>query len=84
MCVCVGWGAVQISNWFGIYNLQRTLQNMSFGSSKGIKVVHVGTEEHKMAKLLKDLFVEFFNHQKRLHEKLDLDVENILQLHQAL
>ncbi|KAK4594253.1 hypothetical protein RGQ29_018082 [Quercus rubra] len=63
---------------------QRTLQNMSFGSSKGIKVVHVGTEEHKMAKLLKDLFVEFFNHQKRLHEKLDLDVENILQLHQAL
>ncbi|KAL0008779.1 hypothetical protein SO802_010281 [Lithocarpus litseifolius] len=63
---------------------QRTLQNMSFGSSNGIKVVHVGTEEHKMAKLLKDLFVEFFNHQKRLHEKLDLDVENILRLHQAL
>ncbi|XP_050279827.1 uncharacterized protein LOC126720939 isoform X1 [Quercus robur] len=63
---------------------QRTLQNMSFGSSKGIKVVHVGTEEHKMAKLLKDLYVEFFNHQKRLREKLDLDVENILLLHQAL
>ncbi|XP_023918061.2 uncharacterized protein LOC112029610 isoform X2 [Quercus suber] len=63
---------------------QRTLQNMSFGSSNGIKVVHVGTEEHKMAKLLKDLFVEFFKHQKRLREKLDLDVENILRLHQAL
>lgn len=57
---------------------------MSFGSSKGIKVVHVGTEEHKMAKLLKDLYVEFFNHQKRLREKLDLDVENIVLLHQAL
>ncbi|XP_075644311.1 uncharacterized protein LOC142615458 isoform X1 [Castanea sativa] len=63
---------------------QRTLQNTSFRSSNGIKVVHFGTEEHKMAKLLKDLFVEFFNHQKRLREKLDLDVENILQLYQAL
>ncbi|KAM3684511.1 hypothetical protein ACJW31_11G049100 [Castanea mollissima] len=63
---------------------QRTLQNTSFRSSNGIKVVHFGTEEHKMAKLLKDLFVEFFNHQKRLRGKLDLDVENILQLYQAL
>jgi hypothetical protein len=56
------------------------LQQGSIGRNE-LKVVHFGSEEYERARLLKDLFVEFFNHQKGLQKRLALDVGKIMLQH---
>ncbi|XP_041007030.1 uncharacterized protein LOC121251754 isoform X1 [Juglans microcarpa x Juglans regia] len=63
---------------------QIIFQNGCIGSTNELKVVYLGTEEYQMAKLLKDLFVEFFNHQKQLGKRLAYDVGKILQRHDSV
>ncbi|KAG2713869.1 hypothetical protein I3843_04G186300 [Carya illinoinensis] len=63
---------------------QIIFQNGYIGSTNELKVVYLGTEEYQMAKLLKDLFVEFFNHQKQLGKRLAYDVGKILQRHDTV
>jgi hypothetical protein len=62
------------------FTLQIKLQQGSIGSNE-LKVVHSGSEEYERAKLLKDLFEEFFNHRKGLQKRLDLDVGKIRLLY---
>ncbi|CAB4274544.1 unnamed protein product [Prunus armeniaca] len=48
------------------------------------KVVASGTEEYKKAKLLKDLFWEFANHQCQLHRRLLIEEGRIWHLSNAM
>lgn len=54
------------------------LQN-KFGNEKDgrvrceLKVVKVGTNEYLTAKHMKELFMEFLNHQRRLHQRLAME-----------
>ncbi|XP_057954191.1 uncharacterized protein LOC131148496 [Malania oleifera] len=45
-----------------------------------LKLVKAGTEKYKVAKQLKDLYVDFTHHLRKLHKKLALDEGKILQL----
>ncbi|XP_061339972.1 uncharacterized protein LOC133286564 [Gastrolobium bilobum] len=47
------------------------------GTSSILKVVGLGTQEFKIASDLKELFLEFSDHQKRLHKKLVLEERRI-------
>ncbi|KAK9938151.1 hypothetical protein M0R45_014906 [Rubus argutus] len=49
-------------------------------SSNELKVVISGSQEYRKAKLLKDLFKEFTDHQRGLHERLLYEEGRILQL----
>ena len=62
----------------GIYILQNKLLNRrSGGFSNELKVVCSGTEEYKKAKELRDLFLEFIDHQQGLYKKLCMEERSI-------
>uniref|UniRef100_A0A5B7AJB6 SAWADEE domain-containing protein n=1 Tax=Davidia involucrata TaxID=16924 RepID=A0A5B7AJB6_DAVIN len=44
-----------------------------------LKVVYLGTEEYRTAKRLRDLFMDFVDHQQRLHKRLAMEEKKILQ-----
>ncbi|GFZ05362.1 hypothetical protein Acr_17g0009340 [Actinidia rufa] len=48
-----------------------------------LKVAHRGTKEYWTAKSRKDLFMDFIEHQHRLHKRLALEEKKILQLSAA-
>ncbi|XP_065873287.1 uncharacterized protein [Euphorbia lathyris] len=51
------------------------LEDKSIGKGKGkggIKVVHCGCEKYEIAKQLRDMYMEFVEHQERLHTTLAL------------
>lgn len=60
------------------------LQN-KFGNEKDgrvcceLKVVRLGTNEYSTAKHLKELFMEFLSHQRRLHQRLAMEEQDLLQ-----
>lgn len=60
-----------------VHNLQNKLQHRSNGIINNLKVVCSGSEEYKTAKRLRDLFVEFAEHQKRLHNRLAMEEREI-------
>ena len=57
--------------------LQNILQKGKSGRSDSLKVVYSGTQEFKIASDMRDLFLEFFNHQERLHKKLALEERRV-------
>ncbi|XP_050383127.1 uncharacterized protein LOC126799909 [Argentina anserina] len=63
-------------------NFQTMLQRRTKHSEE-LKVVLSGTEEYNTAKLLKELFCEFINHQARLHQRLLAEEAKITQLFDA-
>ncbi|XP_062152978.1 uncharacterized protein LOC133861253 isoform X2 [Alnus glutinosa] len=75
-----GHNALRASMWIQAVTSQIKLQQGSIGSNE-LRVVHSGSEEYERAKLLKDLFEEFFNHRKGLQKRLDLDVGKIMLLY---
>ncbi|CAK9167194.1 unnamed protein product [Ilex paraguariensis] len=56
---------------------QYEIQNTNIENE--LRVVHSGTGEFRTAKRLRDLFVEFVDHQHRLHKRLALEEREILQ-----
>ncbi|XP_057460557.1 uncharacterized protein LOC130751049 isoform X1 [Actinidia eriantha] len=48
-----------------------------------LKVAHRGTKEYRTAKSRRDLFMDFIEHQHRLHKRLALEEKKILQLSAA-
>ncbi|CAJ1977976.1 unnamed protein product [Sphenostylis stenocarpa] len=54
------------------------------GASNNLKVVHSGTQEFKIASDLRDLFLEFTNHQKRLHKRLALEEGRVFKADEQL
>ncbi|KAG5113417.1 hypothetical protein AAZX31_13G170300 [Glycine max] len=53
------------------------LQKGKSGRSDSLKVVYSGTQEFKIASDMRDLFLEFFNHQERLHKRLALEERRV-------
>lgn len=53
--------------------------NRIAGTCGELKVIYSGTEEYRMAKCLQNLYTDFANHQRRLHQKLDLEEKRILR-----
>ncbi|XP_059449652.1 uncharacterized protein LOC132180743 isoform X2 [Corylus avellana] len=76
-----GHNALRASTWIQTLDSQRMLRQGSNIGRNELKVVHFGSEEYERARLLKDLFVEFFNHQKGLQKRLALDVGKIMLQH---
>ncbi|BBN69588.1 hypothetical protein Prudu_1033S000200 [Prunus dulcis] len=68
------------------YNLKQLKQQQSRRSEtmNELKVVASGTEEYKKAKLRKDLFWEFANHQCQLHQRLLIEEGRIWHLSNAM
>ncbi|XP_043804536.1 uncharacterized protein LOC110628454 isoform X3 [Manihot esculenta] len=58
---------------------QNKLQHRKIGITNDLKVVYSGSEEYRTAKRLRDLFMEFSEHQQRLHKRLALEEQMILQ-----
>ncbi|XP_057985150.1 uncharacterized protein LOC131169806 [Hevea brasiliensis] len=58
---------------------QNNFQHEKRGISNDLKVVYYGSEEYRIAKQLRDLFMEFSEHQQRLHKRLALEEQKILQ-----
>ncbi|XP_034908191.1 uncharacterized protein [Populus alba] len=67
--------AVSIQNLMHKY--QENWQHKSTGHA--LKVVYPGSEEYATAKQLRDLFMEFTEHQRRLHKRLAMEERKILQ-----
>lgn len=67
--------AVSIQNLMHKY--QENWQHKSTGHA--LKVVYPGSEEYATAKQLRDLFMEFTEHQRRLHKRLAIEERKILQ-----
>ncbi|KAK9285816.1 hypothetical protein L1049_025017 [Liquidambar formosana] len=59
---------------------QNKLSNYNIGIRDEVKVALSGTEEYRTAKRLRDLFMDFADHQKGLHKKLALEERKILQV----
>lgn len=57
---------------------QNESQNGKKGASNKLEVVYAGTQEFKIASDMRDLFLEFSDHQERLHKKLALMEGSIL------
>ncbi|XP_076884280.1 uncharacterized protein LOC143533343 isoform X2 [Bidens hawaiensis] len=49
----------------------------SYSRQNELKIVRLGTEEYKKAKELKDLYMEFHNHQKGLLQRLAMEENKI-------
>lgn len=58
---------------------QNTVVN-SIAVCDELKVVYSGTKEYKTAKQLRDLFIDFADHQKRLHQRLAFEERKISSL----
>ncbi|KAA3474760.1 Voltage-dependent calcium channel subunit alpha-2/delta-3 [Gossypium australe] len=56
----------------------KLLNRWEGGFSGELKVVCCGTEEYKKAKELRDLFLQFIDHQKRLYKKLCMEETSLL------
>ncbi|TKY47875.1 disease resistance protein RPM [Spatholobus suberectus] len=54
------------------------------GTSNNLKVMSSGTKEFKIASNMKDLFLAFSEHQKRLHKKLALEERRIFAADEQL
>ncbi|XP_021656817.2 uncharacterized protein LOC110647344 isoform X2 [Hevea brasiliensis] len=54
-------------------------QHIKAGITNDLKVVYPGSEEYRTAKRLRDLFMEFSEHQQQLHKRLALEEQKILQ-----
>ncbi|KAF2292462.1 hypothetical protein GH714_023082 [Hevea brasiliensis] len=60
-------------------HLKNNFQHEKRGISNDLKVVYSGSEEYRIAKQLRDLFMEFSEHQQQLHKRLALEEQKILQ-----
>ncbi|GAV68456.1 hypothetical protein CFOL_v3_11959, partial [Cephalotus follicularis] len=60
-------------------SLLKSQVSFSYLNTDELKVVHSGSEEFRTAKGLKDLFMEFAEHQKLLHVRLVTEERKILQ-----
>ncbi|KAK7405656.1 hypothetical protein VNO78_07230 [Psophocarpus tetragonolobus] len=56
---------------------KNTLQKGKSGTRSNLKVVHSGTPEFKIASDMRNLFLEFSNHQTRLHKRLVLEERRV-------
>ncbi|GAB4859317.1 hypothetical protein Ancab_010779 [Ancistrocladus abbreviatus] len=54
-------------------------QNIKAEGGDELKVVRSGSEDYNKGKLLRDLFLQFSNHQSRLHGRLKSEEQRILQ-----
>ncbi|KAH1210426.1 hypothetical protein GmHk_15G044739 [Glycine max] len=61
-----------------VHVTKNILQKGKSGTSNNLKVVHSRTQEFKIASDMRDLFLEFFNHQERLHKRLALEERRIM------
>ncbi|XP_048434217.1 uncharacterized protein LOC125474470 isoform X3 [Pyrus x bretschneideri] len=62
---------------------QKLLERRRTNTCNELKVVSSGTEEYMRGKLLQDLFCEYSNQQRRLHQKLLVEEGKIWQLFNA-
>ncbi|KAH0983930.1 hypothetical protein GBA52_011107 [Prunus armeniaca] len=70
--------------WLGYDMIRKQQQSRRSETMNEPKVVASGTEEYKKAKLLKDLFWEFANHQCQLHRRLLIEEGRIWHLSNAM
>ncbi|EEF30177.1 conserved hypothetical protein [Ricinus communis] len=68
---------VALGNLMPKYQEKLDFRNNDTG--KDLKVVCSGSEEYKTGKQLRDLFLEFAEHQRRLHKRLALEERKIFQ-----
>ncbi|KAG6785168.1 hypothetical protein POTOM_010894 [Populus tomentosa] len=72
--------AVSIQNLMHKYQASFAQENWQHKSTgHALKVVCPGSEEYATAKQLRDLFMEFTEHQRRLHRRLAMEERKILQ-----
>lgn len=71
MCICIFWYVSSMC-----FPLTSYIYNFQAGITENkLKVVPLGTEEYSRAEELRDVFMDFLQHQRELHIRLDAEMK---------